>query len=922
MKKLVYILVLMIAVSAFAHDRDIFPASNRKFYKPATGVAHALLSPSHSDTTTDAPTRGSIIYGNSTPAWDELAAATALGTSATHYLGTDGTDVGYRTTAQVADDIEGDIDHGGLAGLGDQLDHTWALYEDGTNPLTGNWSLGGFNLTSVGNITGSDVDVSAGMGSFTGSGTSTFGQIIDSGLTASLGVYTDGSKQLTSTAPSSGVLGYWTRAGTTIDTANSGDNLNLTGTLGSGAHTITPGNDVTALTIVQQGSSISPQIFIDNNEGETAMIFLDSIGVLKFTTDTGNISLRPTGDVEIGTGVNILGQTDGGFNIGAAGANRPANIWAKTDITAGGVFLGSDGVFNAVTYGFTSDPDTGMWLTASDQLAFSHEGSIIFQALTTGILMGPNLDITLAGTGTVTTGTGGLDATSGNIRTTGTVQGEHLYSTDDIVADGNIELPTTTANEGQILINSSPVFHTYTHNLAPAKNIFIGGAGNFTLHKDTLDFEGSTNLGIGLSALDTLTHGYYNFGLGTSALTSLTTGNSNVAVGQFAGFLNIVGCGNLDMGRSAGFANLGSFGIHLGYFAGRYNTLGNRLIIDSLPRANAPQEITNAILYGIMASTPASQSLRVNAALNVWGSASVGDGTNETRFSAAGNITQAGTAITTLDQLYLNEITTPTPIADDGAIYTKTDNHLYFQDGDGDEHLLHGDGFSNIWFHSISSVEVGISAQDAFALINSFTVVGHEDDLLNVVGNTATNTLTLSSIAGGEYEVSYHGSITATGGSDKEMVFALGIILATPKDITNVTDDTITPIVITSVGHGLENGDMVQIVDVIGNTAAKGSFIVDSKADDTFVIVALDGNPTTGNGDYNEASPTGDVSIVYPGNMEVHRMVRGADFGSISATGLHVLADSDTLSVYVANLSGVTNLTVSSISFSVFRIGD
>lgn len=55
--------------------------------------------------------------------------------------------------------------------------------------------------------------------------------IIIPGLTASLGVYTDGSKQLTSTAPSSGVLGYLTRAGTTLDTANAGDDLNLTGDL-------------------------------------------------------------------------------------------------------------------------------------------------------------------------------------------------------------------------------------------------------------------------------------------------------------------------------------------------------------------------------------------------------------------------------------------------------------------------------------------------------------------------------------------------------------------------------------------------------------------------------------------------------------------------------------------------------------------
>ncbi len=272
--------------------------------------------------------------------------------------------------------------------------------------------------------------------------------------------------------------------------------------------------------------------------------------------------------------------------------------------------------------------------------------------------------------------------------------------------------------------------------------------------------------------------------------------------------------------------------------------------------------------------------------------------------------------------LYLKETTTPTAIAGHGALYTTSDNELFFQDGAGTEHLLHGDAFSNIWFASPSTVEVTISAQDAFTVIDSFTVVGKQDDLSNVVGNISTNTLTLASIAGGEYDISYHGSITATGGADKNMLFVVGITLATAKDITNVTDNTVSPIVITSVAHGLENGDMVEIVGVLGNTAANGSFYVASKADDTFQIVALDNTATTGNGDYNEGSPTGDIPIQYPGNMMIRRAVRGADLGAISATGFHDLANSDVLKLYVANLDGVTNLTVASISFVITRIGD
>ncbi len=285
-------------------------------------------------------------------------------------------------------------------------------------------------------------------------------------------------------------------------------------------------------------------------------------------------------------------------------------------------------------------------------------------------------------------------------------------------------------------------------------------------------------------------------------------------------------------------------------------------------------------------------------------------------------IDSAARVIAELGVFSMSETTTPTAIANNGAIYTKSTNTLWFQDGAGVEHLLHGDSFSNIWYHGSSTVEVTISTQNAFAIIDSFTVVGHSDDLLNAVGSSANNNITLSALGVGEYEISYHSSATATGGADKEMIFALGITLATPKDITNVTDDTVTPIVITSVAHGLENGDMVEIVGVVGNTAANGSFIVDSKADDTFQIVDLAGGATTGNGDYNEGSPTGDVTILYPGNMVVHRMVRGADLGALSATGIHILAASDVLAIYVANVSGTTNLTVAAFSFDLTRIGD
>jgi hypothetical protein len=83
---------------------------------------------------------------------------------------------------------------------------------------------GNLNITSAGAI-------SAATG-ITSSGTITF-----SGLSADSGVYTTTGGQLTTTPPSSGTLGYWSRTGSTLSPANSGDAITTSGnisTTGSG----------------------------------------------------------------------------------------------------------------------------------------------------------------------------------------------------------------------------------------------------------------------------------------------------------------------------------------------------------------------------------------------------------------------------------------------------------------------------------------------------------------------------------------------------------------------------------------------------------------------------------------------------------------------------------------------------------------
>ena len=67
-------------------------------------AAHNILDGAvHLDSVADGVTRGSIIYGNATPKWDELD----IGAVDT-FLGSNGTDISYRTAAQVLASLSGE----------------------------------------------------------------------------------------------------------------------------------------------------------------------------------------------------------------------------------------------------------------------------------------------------------------------------------------------------------------------------------------------------------------------------------------------------------------------------------------------------------------------------------------------------------------------------------------------------------------------------------------------------------------------------------------------------------------------------------------------------------------------------------------------------------------------------------------------
>jgi hypothetical protein len=92
-------------------------------------------------------------------------------------------------------------------------------------------------------------------------------------------------------------------------------------------------------------------------------------------------------------------------------------------------------------------------------------------------------------------------------------------------------------------------------------------------------------------------------GIGYFALRSLASVGESVGIGVFAGYNN-TGGNSIFLGAYAGF---------------RQTTNSNLLIIDNQQRANATEEQTNSIIYGVMASSIAGQSLRINATVETFG---------------------------------------------------------------------------------------------------------------------------------------------------------------------------------------------------------------------------------------------------------------------------------------------------------------
>ena len=198
--------------------------------------------------------------------------------------------------------------------------------------------------------------------------------------------------------------------------------------------------------------------------------------------------------------------------------------------------------------------------------------------------------------------------------------------------------------------------YSLTENLGGRYNIAIGENSLF------LNETGEKTVAIGTGTLQAAgVGGGGNVAVGYRA--SYGAGSNftyNVALGFEAGYLNTTGSANVFVGRQSGYSHTsGHYNIFLGNYAGyRQTTLSNLLIVDNQQRADAATELTNSILYGVMAATPAAQTLGVNAKLTVrQGLAGIPDEITATGESVAASIATMNTEVTTNGDSDLDDVT-------------------------------------------------------------------------------------------------------------------------------------------------------------------------------------------------------------------------------------------------------------------------
>lgn len=334
----------------------------------------------------------------------------------------------------------------------------------------------------------------------------------------------------------------------------------------------------------------------------TLTVGTTSTGAATFANTTAS-TLTTNGALVVAGGVGIGGSINAGGTIVATG-NISGALLAGTSINITPT--------NATDIAYYSNVPGG---SANRLYVMKNNGTLEWGDGTAA--RDTFLSRSAAGTLSVTATTASTGSTSGALVVSGGAGfAKDIWIGTVRVGNGNGQYGSNTAI-GQSALN------------AAAGDLNLTAVGANALVSNT---NGVYNTAVGVSALATCISGQQNTAVGWAAL-NFATSNGNSAFGTQALYTLTSGAGNVAIGSLALLTNsTGSGNVAIGSQAGRYETGSDTFYVDNRDRTNLAGGRAGALLYGTFNSTPASQTLAVNAALTAISISSPGAGSQSERF--------------------------------------------------------------------------------------------------------------------------------------------------------------------------------------------------------------------------------------------------------------------------------------------------
>jgi len=211
----------------------------------------------------------------------------------------------------------------------------------------------------------------------------------------------------------------------------------------------------------------------------------------------------------------------------------------------------------------------------------------------------------------------------------------------------NIGYDVDTTGNYAIAIGLDSAGNTDAISLGRISNTADSGTGNVAIGTASRQYgtTGTNNITIGHTA-GIRVNSNFNIILGNLAVgTQTLTGGDNIIIGRQAGYALTSGEENIMIGRLSGaqLTATGDKNIFIGYGAGCYETGSNNFYITNQSGTNETDGRTKALMYGVMNSITASQTLQINADVEIQGTDTVLQLTDNSAYTLTPTTTIQGT---------------------------------------------------------------------------------------------------------------------------------------------------------------------------------------------------------------------------------------------------------------------------------------